>query len=189
MKKKYTDLMLDLETIGINPGVGLIQIAAVPFNVNTGEISKNIFSMAINMQHQIDNGFNFDVSTLKWWKRTNNDLFEKLSKDKKTYNIVGKEFQSYFKTLDNYKNIRVWGNSARFDIGLLQGWYRRAIGYDFQPFWNTWREMDVRSISALKPDIKSNMEFIGEKHNALDDCRHQIRYTSKIIQSLEITLK
>lgn len=189
MKERYTDLMLYIETIGINPGVGIIQIAAVPFNVNTGKVSKNTFSKAINMQHQIDNGFNFNVSTLKWWRRTNNELFKTLSESSLTYNIVGKEFQSYFKTLDNHKDIRVWGNSARFDIGIVQGWYRRAIGYDFQPFWNTWKEMDVRTISTLKPDIKASTKFIGEKHNALDDCRHQIRYTSAIINELGITIR
>lgn len=186
---KYTDLMLDLETAGISPGVALIQIAAVPFNANTGEVSNNTFSKAINMQHQIDNGFKFDISTLRWWRRTNNDLFKKLSESPFTYNIVGKEFQSYFNNLPNSKEIRVWGNSARFDLGLLEGFYKRGIGYKFQPFWNTWKEMDVRTISALKPDIKANMTFVGEKHNAIDDCKHQIKYVTKTLEELKIKLR
>ncbi len=186
---KYTDLMLDIETAGKNPGVAIIQIAAVPFNINTGEISKNTFSKAINMQHQLDNKFNFDLSTLTWWRKTNNKLFKKLSESPNKYNIVGKEFQKYFNSLEGNKDIRIWGNSARFDIGILNGFYRRAIGYNFKPFWNTWKERCVRTISDLKPDIKSNMEFVGEKHNAIDDCKHQIKYCVATLKELGVTLR
>lgn len=189
MSKKYKDLMLDIETAGRTPGVAIIQIAAVPFDVNTGEISNNTFCKSINLQHQFDNKFSFDGETMSWWKKTNPSLFKELSESKLTYNIVGKEFQDYFKSLPNYKNIRVWGNSNRFDLGLLEGWYKRAIGFKFKPFWNTWLEMDCRSISALKPDIKANMKFVGEKHNAIHDCKHQIKYVSQTIKELGITIR
>ncbi len=77
---KYTDLMLDIETAGREPGCAIIQIAAVPFNINTGDISKNVFEMSINLDHQIKNGYKFDKGTLAWWHRTNETLFQKLSK-------------------------------------------------------------------------------------------------------------
>lgn len=50
---KYTDIMIDIETLGRTPGCAIIQIAAVPFNINTGEISTNTFKMSINAKHQL----------------------------------------------------------------------------------------------------------------------------------------
>lgn len=185
---KYTDLMLDIETAGREPGCAIIQIAAVPFNINTGEISENTFEMSINLDHQIKNGYKFDKGTLAWWHRTNETLFQKLSKSENKYVEVGIEFQKYFNSLKNHNKIRVWGNSNRFDIGILNGWYRRSIGYTFNAFWNTWLERDVRTTSCMLPDIKKNMEFIGEQHNAIHDCIHQIKYCYKTIKKLGIKM-
>lgn len=185
---KYTDVMLDIETAGRNPGCAIIQIAAVPFNINTGKISTNTFSMDINLAHQFDNKFTYCKNTLNWWKKENKPLFDKLSNSNNKYVQVGKEFQTYFKSLDNYKNIRVWGNSNRFDIGIVEGWYRKAIGFGFQPFWNTWLERDVRTLSCLDPVIKAKLPFVGTKHDAIDDCKHQIKYCRKIVQKYKLTI-
>tara|TARA_R110000822_G_scaffold302649_2_gene426987 strand:+ start:36069 stop:36629 length:561 start_codon:yes stop_codon:yes gene_type:complete len=185
---KYTDVMIDIETAGRNPGCAIIQIAAVPFNMNTGVVSKNTFTMSINLEHQFKNKFSYCPNTLRWWKKENYTLFKQLSESKNLYAHVGSEFQKYFKSLKNHKEIRVWGNSNRFDLGIINGWYRRAIGFEFQPFWNTWLERDVRTLSSLKPSIKANMKFKGTKHDAIDDCKHQIRYCHKTIKALKITI-
>lgn len=184
----YTDLMIDLETTGRYPGCAIIQIAAVPFNINTGKVSKDVFKMAINLEVQRKADYFICPNTLKWWANENKELFKKLSEDKNHYIQVGVEFQRYFKSLPNYKKIRVWGNSNRFDIGILHGWYIHAIGKKFQPFWDTWSERDVRTLSSLKPEIKANMKFIGTKHNAIDDCKHQIKYCHETIKALKIKL-
>lgn len=185
---KYTDIMIDIETVGRDPGCGIIQIAAVPFNMNTGAISKNTFKMSINLDHQLKSGkgFTYSSNTYKWWMKENPNLFKKLSKSKNTYNQVGKEFQKWFKSLKDNQKIRVWGNSNRFDIGIIDGWYRKAIGFKFQPFWNTWLERDVRTLAMLAPDIKKNTRFVGIKHNAIDDCKHQIKYCRAIVRKLKL---
>lgn len=186
----YTDLMVDIETVGRVPGCAIIQIAAVPFNINTGEVSNNVFKMSINLDHQLKSGkgFTYCSNTYKWWMKENPKLFKKLSKSQYKYNQVGDAFQKWFRSLKNYNEIRVWGNSNRFDLGIIDGWYRKSIGPNFQPFWNTWLENDCRTLSNLKPSIKKNLRFIGTKHNAIDDCKHQIRYCHLTIKSLNIKL-
>ncbi len=109
-------------------------------------------------------------------------------KSKNTYVEVGIEFQKYFNSLKDNKKIKVWGNSNRFDIGILNGWYRKSIGYTFNAFWNTWLERDVRTTSCMIPEIKKNMKFVGEKHNAIHDCIHQIKYCHKTIKKLRIKM-
>lgn len=178
---KFTDLMIDIETTGKNPGCAIIQIAAVPFNINTGEISENTFCVSINLEGQILNGLNVDEETINWWKVTNEDLFKKLSFNNNDCIEVAKLFESYFRSIEDYSNVRVWGNSARFDIGILYGWYK-ILNKDFKPFWNTWKERDVRTLSSLDEKIKMNTVFEGEKHNAIDDCKHQIKYCREIVK-------
>ena len=118
----------------------------------------------------------------------NPKLFKELSNSKFKYNQVGSEFQKWFRNLENSNNIRIWGNSNRFDLGILEGWYKKGIGSKFEPFWNTWLERDVRTLSSLKPNIKANMKFVGIKHNALDDCKHQIKYCFETLKALNIKL-
>lgn len=187
---RYTDVMLDLETTGRTPGCAIIQIAAVPFNINTGEISTNVFKMAINLDHQLKSGkgFTYCPNTYKWWMKENPKLFKELSQSKLKYNQVGSEFQSWFKKLEKSDDIRVWGNSNRFDLGIIDGWYRKSIGWKFEPFWNTWNERDVRTIASLDPDIKKNTKFVGTKHNAIDDCKHQIKYCRAIVSKFKLRI-
>ncbi len=187
---KYTDLMIDIETLGRTPGCAVIQIAAVPFNINTGQTSSNVFKMSINLDGQLKSGkgFTYCPNTYKWWQKENAKLFRELSKSNNHYVTVGSEFQKYFRNLKDSQNIRIWGNSNRFDLGIIEGWYQKSIGPKFQPFWNTWLERDVRTLSSLKPSIKANLKFIGTKHNAIDDCKHQIKYCYQTVKSLKIKM-
>ena len=185
----YTDLMIDIETTGRNPGCAIIQIAAVPFNINTGEISTNVFKMSINLEKQRLKGFNLDKNTINWWKGTNKNLFLKLSNSENHYVQVASEFQKWFRKLYKCKDIRVWGNSNRFDLGILEGWYQKSIGTkEFQPFWNTWLERDVKTLASLNPQIKANTKFEGTKHNAIDDCKHQIKYCRAIVRKYKLKI-
>lgn len=181
--------MIDIETLGRTPGCAIIQIAAVPFNINTGKISKDIFKMSIGKGPQLKNGFTSCPNTIKWWNKENKKLFEELSSSKNHYVLVGRKFQQYFRSLIGHQKIRVWGNSNRFDLGIIEGWYQKSIGNTtFQPFWNTWLENDCKTLTNLKPLIKKNMTFIGTKHNAIDDCKHQIKYCHATIKALNIKM-
>ena len=186
---KYTDLMIDIETAGRRPGCAIIQIAAVPFNINTGEVSKNTFKTSINLEGQFKNKFGYCPNTLGWWKKENKALFTKLSTSDVSYVEAGKAFQTYFNSLKDHKKIRTWGNSARFDMGIIEGWYIRAIGYKFQAFWNTWKERDVRTLHNLDTSIRKGVKFVGTKHDAIDDCKHQIKYCRKIVKHFGIKME
>lgn len=187
---RYTDVMVDIETTGRTPGCAIIQIAAVPFNINTGAISINTFKMSINLDHQLKSGkgFTYCTNSYKWWMKENPTLFKELSKSNYKYNQVGSEFQRWFKKLYKHQDIRVWGNSSRFDLGILEGWYKKSVGFNFEPFWNTWLERDVRTLAMLDPQIKTNTKFEGTKHNAIDDCKHQIKYCRAIVRKYKLKI-
>ncbi len=186
---RYTDVMIDIETTGRTPGCAIIQIAAVPFNINTGAISTNVFKMSINLESQKKVGYYLDSNTIGWWRKENLKLFKELSESNNHFINVAIQFQRWFKNLENYKNIRTWGNSSRFDLGILEKWYQDGIRKNkFQPFWNTWLERDVRTLAMLDPQIKANTKFEGVKHNAIDDCKHQIKYCRAIVRKYKLKI-
>lgn len=60
------DIMVDLESMGVGNNPALIQIAAVQFDINTGEIG-NIFDMKIDLQSSLDAGLEISAGTVKFW--------------------------------------------------------------------------------------------------------------------------
>lgn len=71
------------------------------------------------------------------------------------------------------KNTKYGGNSARFDLGLLENAYDKAM---LSIPWKFYQERCVRTLVSFNPEIKNNLEFTGTAHNALADCYHQIKY-------------
>ena len=93
---------------------------------------------------------------------------------------VLQDFECFIKWFD-YSSLQVWGNSARFDLGILENAYSK---FNVNIPWNHWNERDVRTLVAFAPEIKKNMVFEGVKHNPIDDCKHQIKYCCEIFKKL-----
>lgn len=180
-----TDLMLDLETVGTNPGCAIIAIACTPFNANTGVIYRDkTFYTAINFEDSMRYGFSYDKNTVSWWLKTNEKLFVKLKEDKTTVQEATTAFMQYMESLP--KGIRVWGNSARFDLGILSYFLFKQRIYTVP--WTTWNERDFRTIKALNKTLAESIVFEGEKHNPLDDNIFQIRGLRAIAQKYKFTI-
>ena len=87
-------------------------------------------------------------------------------------------------TVDNGKNVTVWGNGSSFDIAILESAYEY---FDIRTPWEYSAINDVRTIVALNPTIKQNMVYeTGVKHNAVNDCMHEINYLVETLKSLNV---
>ena len=64
----------------------------------------------------------------------------------------------------------VWGNGASFDNVILSQMYRR---HQIAQPWKWWNDRCYRTTLAGHPPV--NLDFVGTKHNALDDAMHQAR--------------
>jgi len=82
------------------------------------------------------------------------------------------------------KSYSVWGNSARFDCGILGDAYNK-IGRNIP--WNFSKERCVRTLVSFNPEVKKKYveSNNGVAHNALDDCKLQIGYCTEIWKSLK----
>lgn len=174
------NVMIDIETLGTKPGCIVLSIAAVAFEIETGKIGV-IFHRKINLTSSTKLGFELDTETFLWWLRQEKSAQDKISNHKgsEIKNVL-REFAIWLMGYFN-PDVQVWGNSARFDLGILEKAYQMC---KIQTPWNHFNERDVRTLVSFAPEIKKQTKFKGIKHYPIDDCKHQINYCSKIYQTL-----
>lgn len=172
----FSHLMLDIETMGTESFSSILSIGALEFDIETGKTGKE-FYVNVDLQSCMDLELTVDASTIMWWLNQNEqarkDLTERTS-------VPIRQALLEFANFCN-KDYYIWGNSPRFDCGILQNAYDKAgipIPWDFR------KERCVRTLVSFNPEIKNNYQFVGAAHNALSDCYNQVGYCSAIWSSL-----
>ena len=176
---KFKDIMIDIETLGNKPGAVILSIAAVYFNLETGETGE-VFNRNIDLQSCLNFGLTIDSETFYWWMEQEKEAQLSFTKNRRDLDEVLILLRNFIKP-----ECAVWGNSNRFDLSLLEAAYN-AIGDKVLP-WSHRNERDVRTLASLKPEIKKQIEETwkgGVNHTALSDCYKQINYCSAIYKSL-----
>ena len=159
------DIMIDLETLGIDYNSVFWSIGAVKFNLKTGEI-KDKFYEIIDWQSSVEAGRTINVDTLKWWIKQSNHT--ELLKEGDSITNVLTDFSDWIP-----EGSCVWGNGATFDIAKLEIAYTQL---NIPIPWDFWNIRDVRTAVDLLKINKEKYNFIGIKHNALDDALYQVKY-------------
>ena len=175
--KDRVHVMVDIETLGTRPGSVITSIAAVAFNIETGN-TLGSFYRKLNLTQSQSMGFEINAATLEWWLTQDAEVLKESLSNATDVRIVLSEFADF---LNGYGDPFVWGNSNRFDMGLLQAYYDRTV--HVLP-WNFRLEMDVRTISNLLPDVKNSTENVGDAHNPIDDCLFQIKYLVETLKQI-----
>lgn len=179
--------MIDIETLGTKPGCCVIQISAVPFNRKTGKAYPNLaFKNSIALTPQRNVGLVIYGPTYNWWKKTNYRLLQSIVNNGKDPKSVALLFSKYIKELTSKnKDILYWGNSARFDFGILETFLNT---YGVQSPWDTWKERDYRTIKNLDLNYANSIKFKGTKHDSLDDCCHQITVLDGLLKKFKLNI-
>lgn len=176
----YEHLMVDIETLGTQSNSVILSIAAVNFDLDNGRTGER-FYQNIALRSSMDMGLVIDPDTLKWWlQQDKGPLAASLTEERNLSQVLA-DFISFCKNLGQ-DNLKVWGNAARFDLGLVENACNRA---GLLLPWKYYDERDVRTLAAFAPQIKEAIPFRGNKHHPLDDCLYQIRYCTEIWKSLK----
>lgn len=175
----FTDVMLDLETMGKKSNAVIVSIGAVEFNMETGETGR-AFYQVVDLQSCLDVGLIVNGSTIYWWLQQSDEARKRICIKGEHIRTVLTLFGSWMQ--DRVAKINIWGNGARFDIGILEDAFV-ACGFNEMP-WYFRSERDVRTLVGFAPDIKANMPFEGVEHDPIADCKHQIKYCSETSRRL-----
>lgn len=117
-----------------------------------------------------------------WW------LSQSEESRKELYNNVGEPIDVVLDEFSKFctNEYEVWGNSPRFDIGILKDAYTKL---NLPICWDFRKERDVRTLVSFQPEVKENFNFKGVLHNALNDCYNQIEYCSIIWNNIKNNIK
>lgn len=174
------DIMVDIETLGTRQDATIFQVAAVAFDILTGETIETFNQIA-----DIGNASNLrvDGSTIKWWLNTNKDLLtELLNNGTVSTDELLKHFNKWLvKFKDGAENIYLWGNGILFDNKMIQYQFEQ-LGLEYPIYYRNDRDVrtivDLASVKLGISEAELKERYNDEsltKHNAFDDVMYQIR--------------
>jgi len=166
-------VMVDIETLGTNPGATILSIGAVQFGpAHTGDT----FYRSISRESCEAAGLTVDADTLDWWQDQDDAARAVLDGGQPLADVLA-AFRAWYVGKDFDE---VWANSPSFDCELLEAAYD-AVGMDAP--WDFYDERDYRTLTALPCAV--TLEQQGTEHDALDDARHQARVAGQTLAKLE----
>lgn len=179
-------VFLDLETLGFRQDAPLLVIAAYAVDALGDKIAQAVWR--IDPENAKLYG-DTDASTVKWWSEQSEaarfEAFEAAPRIDIPEAL--ESLTAFIRSLSELygDQVFIWGNAPTFDCAILR--YAYLVAGRPVP-WDYWQERDVRTIAwlgeAVGYDAKQFITFEGERHVALDDARHQARYTMEIINEL-----
>lgn len=193
--KMRKDIMVDIETLGRKEGSTIFQIAAMSFDITTGETFDEI-DLILDLS-KVDI-LKADGDTIKWWLIENKELLARTLKAGKLSEVeMAEQFYLWLVEQAGVGNeVYLWGNGILFDNNKLQHFLNSPfptskVNIHYPIYYRN--DRDVRTIlelASLKTGIperqliKSVERLDEELHDALDDTRKQIRLVHKCYQFL-----
>ena len=153
-------IMVDIETLGTDPGAAIASIGAVRFDADgVGEE----FSRSVDLTTAQAAGLSIDAETLSWWFNQSAAARAELFGGDDLEGAM-RAFRAFVHEADE-----IWANSPAFDCVILAEAFEAV---DVSCPWEFWQERDYRTVKALA-DEWPNADVDGVEHNAADDARHQ----------------
>ena len=184
MKK---DAMLDLETMGVGANPALLQIAAVAFDINTGEIGDS-FDMKIDLTDAMKYG-TISASTVAFWMsdkvtpEARNRVMQETPNWGKPGNTLCTVLTAFNEWLEKNGIMYVHGNGAASDNVWLRTAYERTgieEGFDFR------QDFCFRTLKTLahRTGWINTVVREGVYHDGLDDAKHQVKVLRNMLTYL-----
>jgi hypothetical protein len=171
--------MIDLETLSTRKDAAIVQLAAVSFDPDTGEIFGRYKTTVLPRE-----GEHVDVGTIAWWLQQ--DAAKALGAA-----LVGPgclplaaalvELWAFF---DAEKPEAVWSHGSSFDVAIVE---HHCARLELAVPWTYKMPRDTRTLYSLAPGGCPVVEVdAARKHDALYDCEVQIQQVCGALHELEL---
>jgi hypothetical protein len=196
-------VMLDLETLGVNPFAVILSIGAVHFDPWAPSVFRDSFEVAIDLETSVRSGLRMEVDTNLWWwdkkRETARDHWLSLLKFELNLALSGFSEWLAYVSQDDVKdperpnpNVRIWGNGANFDNVLLACAYKTA---NTPVPWSFYQDRCFRTLKSLDinglyhPGSEEEKLMPGLKHTALHDAIYQAQWMQNIVKGLSLVME
>lgn len=175
-------VMVDIETLGQEPGCVILSIAAVKFSPASAEEIKpnreNSFYTQIDVVDSAGRlGFKICPETLIWWLRESNGDLSGAVQGKTALFPALSSFADWFKYVDGKY---FWCHGAPFDEPILRETMKRM---SVPVPWGRREVRDTRTMYHLA-GVQGSREESEKNHNPVDDCLFQIKTVQQAYQAL-----
>lgn len=171
-----SDVSIDIESLGTEPGAVILSIGATVIDIATG-VWHSPFYRNIDIMSSLMAGLTTDPETIKWWSDPARDEARSyLSADQVPLRDALDSLSTYL-AINGMTHI--WAKPPKFGIGLLEAAYRAC---DLDIPWSHRQPLCVRTALYWSGLDEKSIPFVGVEHNALDDAVHQ----AKIIHAANV---
>ena len=173
------DIMTDIETLGNKSDSTIIQIAAIAFDIDTGEYLDEFNEVADITKNK---RMKVSGSTIKWWLNTDKELFQKLINNGQysSDEIVVRFHKWLLELMRGDGELYLWGNGILFDNKMIQH-QMELNDLDYPIFYRNDRDMrtlvDLASKKWNITEKELKERFNREDliaHDAYNDVKYQI---------------
>jgi hypothetical protein len=165
--------MVDIETLGTDPGAAITQIGVVQFD---GDGLGREAEINVDPTSCAEHGLGADVDTVVWWTQQDADARETVPD--------GVRLERALRRVRNClrPTQTIWAKPPAFDCAILRTAFEQT---DIGPVpWSHWERRCVRTLERESPHWP-DYEQTGTNHDALDDARHQARCASEYLAAVE----
>lgn len=166
------NVMVDIETLDTRPSAAILSIAAVRFDLDTGQLGPT-FHKYVDVDSNMQHGRTVSGATILWWLSQPDEARHRIAgAAAEPLQDVLKDFSIFIEEGD-----LIWGNGAGFDNVILEDAYR-AVGLNAP--WRFWSNMCYRTLKSMFRNAPKP-QFEGVAHDALDDAKFQARHLVSIL--------
>ena len=196
--KKVVDIMVDIESAGKKVTAPLLSIGARVFDIKACSLDEPFFT-AITPGSQFNGGI-AEADAIQWWMKQSKEAQENAwnNPDAVHINVALNEFANFIRLQATYHNapVRLWGNAARFDLGILDYQYDKATipmpwSFRFEMCYrmlkNCYKSWPMATSKELNPDLWKQLDGGEEfRHSALYDANIQALHAISIAHAFSI---
>lgn len=165
--KKYSHVMVDLETLGVVADAVIMSIGAVKFDLETGDIDDAGFYASISIESNTEVKRRIQEDTLIWWIKQSAEAREVFTEPKDTLRNALVALSDWI----GNGQYEMWSNGADFDLPMLNHAYTQHV---IEIPWGPWSSNCMRTYKKLPGAAAFRPAFVGVKHHALSDAIHQV---------------
>lgn len=176
-----TNIMIDLETLSLQPNAVVLSLGAVLFDEH--QIIDTFYAMC-GAKHQTTR--HIDIDVVGWWAKQSLDAdFDELINSTNNPNLISMDFVLWVNKYKFIKDVVVWGNGSDFDNVIINNFLaeqgaRCFSYYNFRCFRTTKKLLPLTNDEIPKRH--------GVHHNALDDAIYQAQYLQVICKKYGVEL-